>query len=354
MDREGAKHSMNRTSGGIWLIYIAISAVVLFAFLKAYEPFLPRGAAHEREISRPQTLIELQVLARAAQTAEEAVQEIPEDEPVPEKDLSGQLVDVPEPKLKEKPVEAEYLAEHDRTVEEEMRSQDYRINPEVLADQYQEEDQIEQSEFEDLDQTEPSTGAKVGNNRFDPGEDGAMAALPSPFTQTNHDGMDRPVPGGTTNETLAGSPNNDLVNERVGAALQLNTKELLGASYLNRIRRLVNYYWKQNLDNLPSSVLFVKPRYTTIIDVILDGNGAVESLSIVLKSGSSPLDNAVVLAFEMAGPFPNPPAQLVEEDGRVALPEMHWTVDIGQARAPYRGVDPRQGVQFPGILKAPR
>jgi hypothetical protein len=29
-------------------------------------------------------------------------------------------------------------------------------------------------------------------------------------------------------------------------------------------------------------------------------------------------------------------------------------VQVGQAQANYQGIDPRSGVQFPGILKAPR
>jgi outer membrane biosynthesis protein TonB len=336
-----------------WLAYLVVSGGILLCALKLLEPFIPVGQAHQADEVDMRQLMEVSILDQRSLVAIEEPKP-PEEPEEPEVDLAGQLVDVPEPEIKEKPEEAEYLAEHDRVVPEEMRSPDFRINPEVLADQYSEEDQIKESEYEDLDQTEPSTGAQIGNNRFDLEEDGAMAALPSPFTQTNLDGVEQPVPGGSTNESLAGSPNNDLVVEEVGAALQLNTKELIGASYINRIRRLVNYYWKQNLDNLPSSVLFIKPRYTTVIDVVLDGNGAVEKLAIILESGSSPLDNAVVLAFEIAGPFPNPPEQLIEEDGRVILPEMHWTVDIGHARAPYIGVDPRQGVQFPGILKAPR
>ena len=39
----------------------------------------------------------------------------------PDTDLAGQLVDTPEPDEKERPEDADYLAEHDRVVEEEMR-----------------------------------------------------------------------------------------------------------------------------------------------------------------------------------------------------------------------------------------
>jgi hypothetical protein len=64
------------------------------------------------------------------------------------------------------------------------------------------------------------------------------------------------------------------------------------------------------------------------------------------------VDNCVVEAFRLAGPFPNPPEQLIGADGRAYLPDFGFTVEVGQARSPYMGVDPRSGVQFPGILKA--
>ena len=72
------------------------------------------------------------------------------------------------------------------------------------------------------------------------------------------------------------------------------------------------------------------------------------------QSGEAALDQAVVQAFRVAGPFPNPPEQLIAKDGRVYLEDMGFTVQVGGAmRAPYVGIDPRAGVQYPGILKAP-
>lgn len=280
--------------------------------------------------------------------------EPPEPEEEDEPDLSGQIVDTPPPKEEERPEDYEYLAEHDRTVEEETRSERFRINPEVLSEEYSDDDQVQFEEAFDLNVTEPSTGAQVGNDRFDPDRDGRLAAVPSPFAVSNKDGLQKPVPASSANASVAGAPNNDLLDEKRGDAVRLNTRELIGATYINRIRRLVNFYWDQNLDNLPRSVRFSRPSYTTVVVVVLDGNGSLESLEVVSQSGSDPLDNAVVQAFRIAGPFPNPPEQLVSKDGRVYLPDMGFVVSMGQARAPYMGVDPRAGVQFPGILKSPR
>jgi len=282
----------------------------------------------------------------------------PPEEPPAEEDeepeLDGQIVETPPPVEEKRPEDAEYLAEHDNTVEEETRSERFQVNPEVLAPSYSEEAKLQMEEAIDVNADEPSTGAQVGNDRFDPDENGRMAAIPSPFTLTNRDGLQKPTMASSSTSSLAGAPQNDLLDEKRGKETNLNTREMVGATYLNHIRRLVNYYWQQNLDNLPASVRLARPRYRTVVVVVLDGSGALESLEVTESSGSDPLDDAVVRAFRVAGPFPNPPEQLVARDGRVYLPTMSWTVELGQGRPAYQGVDQRANVQFPGILKAPR
>ena len=279
----------------------------------------------------------------------------PEAEPPepdePEVEFDGQLVDTPKPQVEERPDDAEYLAEHDQKVEEETRSERYRVNPDVLAEEFSRDDALQFEEAMDLNITEPSTGAQVGNDRFEPDRDGRLAAVPSPYTLTNRDGLQKPVPASSSSQNLAGAPNNDRLDEKVGDRTRLNTQELVGATYLNRIRRLVNFYWTQNLDNLPRSIILARPNYTTVVNVVLDSNGAVELIEVSRPCGADPLDAAVTDAFRVAGPFPNPPEQLIAKDGRVYLPDMGFTVELGQARVSYPGVDPRAGVRFPGILK---
>ena len=202
--------------------------------------------------------------------------------------------------------------------------------------------------------SKPSTGAKVGNDRFDPDRDGTLASLPPPWAFTNKDGLQDPVPAAHMSAARSGAPQNDWLDEERANEVALNTKEYLYNGYIQRIRRLVNFYWQQNLDNLPRSVHLSRTSYSTTVLPVLDGLGALESIDVVEESGSTPLDNAVLRAFRVAGPFPNPPEGLIEDDGRVYLPNMAFMVNIGTARAQYQGIDPRAGVQFPGILKSPR
>jgi TonB family protein len=286
---------------------------------------------------------------------EEPPEPVPEEEPEPEVKLpDGQVVETPAPQVEKVPEKADYLADHNNAVLEETKTDAFRVNPEVLSNQFSREDKLQFEDVADVNATEPSTGARVTGSAFDPAKDGPMAALASPFTLTNKDGLEKPVPASSRSQDLAGAPQNDLLNEKLGGATNLNTREWLGASYVNHIKRLVNFYWSQNLDNLPHDIRYARSRYSTVVYVVLDDQGALDSIDIIEPSGADPLDQAVISAFKMAGPFPNPPRQLVSKDGRVYLGDWGWTVELGRPRAPYVGIDPRSGVQFPGILKAPR
>lgn len=326
------------------LTYVGLSLLLHALVLLLLRPLWPALFTVE---PRPMNTVPVTLLVETPPPP--AVEKPPEPE-LPD----GQIVEVPRPEEEQKPEDAEYLAEYDTTVEEETRTEQFEVNPEVLSDVYSEEDKLEFEELMDLDITEPSTGAQVGNDSFDPDQDGALASLPSPFALTNKDGLQRPVPASHRNQSLAGAPQNDLLEEELGERVALNTVEIKFADYVLRIRRLVNFYWSQNLDNLPRSVRLAKPKYETVVDVVLDGNGALESIVVTGESGSEPIDNCVVEAFRIAGPFPNPPDQLIARDGRVYLPDFDFTVEVGHARAPYMGVDPRQNVRYPGIIKATR
>ena len=135
-----------------------------------------------------------------------------EEDPVETPELNGQIVDIAEAENPERPEEADYLAEHDQVTEEETKTEQYRVNPEILDHEFSQEDELKFEDLADVNATDPSTGATVGNNRFDPDEDGALAALPSKFKVTNKDGLQRPVPSSHSSASLAGAPNNDLLD----------------------------------------------------------------------------------------------------------------------------------------------
>lgn len=92
----------------------------------------------------------------------------------------------------------------------------------------------------------------------------------------------------------------------------------------------MNYYWSQNIDRISPSVQLPGPVYETAVKVTLDRNGALDSIVVTHYSGHGAVDECVPNAFELAGPFPNPPAEMIAEDGLVHLPAFDFTVRIGQ------------------------
>ena len=284
-------------------------------------------------------------------------EEPPEKEPEePEKKLpDGQVVETTRPDEEKVPLDADYLAEHDNAVPKETRTEAYKVNPDVLSNQYSEDSKLEFQDLVDVGATDVSSGATIGNLAQPlPGKGAPRSSIPSPWLLTNREGLAAPTAASSRDQSLSGAPQNDLLDEERGALVALNTREFIGSAYINRIKRQVNLYWKQNLDNLPSSARLSKPRYSTIVGIVLTSDGALENISITHESGSAPLDVCVTDAFRIVGPFPNPPEQLISRDGRVYLSDLDFEVQLGQAQMPYQGIDPRSGVQFPGILKSPR
>ena len=277
-----------------------------------------------------------------------------EDELEEEDEITGQIVDLAPPEESKRPDDAEYLSAFDIDVEEEMKSERFELNPEVIAPEWSEESTMQNPDLMESNVDKPSTGATVGQDRFDPDRDGALENLPSDWTFTNKDGLQDPIAASHLNSQLSGAPQNDLLDEDRGDRVALDAKEYLYHEYISRIRQIVGYYWDQNVDNTVRSVPLARSSYRTETEVILNSDGAVEVIEVTGESGSPELDDCVVRAFRMAGPFPNPPSGLIERDGRVYLPSMGWTLQLSTARLRFSGVDPRSGVEYPGLHKSPR
>lgn len=279
---------------------------------------------------------------------------LPEEEPRPQIPLAGQVVELPEPEVIEEPEEAEYLAAHSRKVEEEMRSERFKINPEELSPVYSEE--APQQRQEDLQQaqedrkttTSPETG-------IEPLPEAEFALYPDRFSRWAF--MDQPPgPRADRASTRAaqdrqGAPQNDYLNEKVGEATLLNSREFLYADYFNKIRRLVNFWWSQNLDNIGPRDIdqpLRRPTYRTLVLPTLDAEGHLIDVKLIKGCGVRAFDKAVLDAWRAASPFPEPPEGLVV-NGRAELIRFDFILELGRGQSQYTAIDPRADVRFPGI-----
>ncbi len=130
----------------------------------------------------------------------------------------------------------------------------------------------------------------------------------------------------TTDEYL---PDLDL-----GPRTLLSAREYAHWGFIDRIKSQVSSPWRRSIDKRVGALLLMgqvlrKEESTTKIHVEMNSEGEVKDVFIISSSGSEMLDSAAVEAFKRAGPFPNPPKQLIRKNGGIAI---RWTFVVTQAR----------------------
>jgi TonB family protein len=93
--------------------------------------------------------------------------------------------------------------------------------------------------------------------------------------------------------------------------------------------------------------------YDLTVNAMLDPDGNLVALEVTDESGIMAFDEAILEAWRLAAPFPNPPPGMVQEDGFIHIDNFGFHIEIGRARAELTGIDPRQGVMFPGLQTTP-
>lgn len=114
------------------------------------------------------------------------------------------------------------------------------------------------------------------------------------------------------------SATNDYVQEvTLGDFTHLNTVEYKFYGFFHRIRQKLEQFWgksiKEKADNLFRSGrrLPASEDLITSLQVTLNANGEIVKVKILGTSGVKELDDAAIESFNQAGPFPNPPSDLL-------------------------------------------
>ena len=252
-------------------------------------------------------------------------------------------------KEKESPKDARFLAEERNRTEKEEQIRQKNINPELLGEQNFEEEIVQFEDVLDVKSQKSSSGATAGVQKPAQENNGPLISIPSQFQYTNKKGMASPTLASSIEQKQQGKISNDLlVDVEYGDRQSVNAQEYKYASYMNQIRRLVNFYWHQNLNNLSTST--ASDSYTTSLVVIINKDGSIHEITIHQSCGVEELDQAIYSAFYLAAPFP-PPPELLVEDSKVLLPYFSFTLNLQSSRPEYSGIDPRAGVRYPGLLK---
>lgn len=112
---------------------------------------------------------------------------------------------------------------------------------------------------------------------------------------------------------------------KVGSFTALNTDRYLFYTFYARVEELIRFRWEsrvqQAIDNFDriTRMNAGDRDWVTQAEFILDKQGVLKQALIMKSSGVKSFDLAAVNAFKEARIFPNPPQEMVKEDGHIHL-----------------------------------
>lgn len=114
------------------------------------------------------------------------------------------------------------------------------------------------------------------------------------------------------------SATNDYVEEMtLGDFTHLNTVEYKFYGFFHRIRQKLEQFWGRSIQEKANAIfrsgrrLPASDNLITSLQITLNPQGEIIAVKILGTSGVKELDDAAIESFNQAGPFPNPPKDLL-------------------------------------------
>ncbi|HEY4186265.1 MAG TPA: TonB family protein [Polyangia bacterium] len=118
---------------------------------------------------------------------------------------------------------------------------------------------------------------------------------------------------------------NFIPDVKPGTSTVLNARAAPFAAFIARVHRQIHKYWGygalDDWDSLPSSSPFNNSTLATTLEIVLNEDGTVGKITVVKASGYLAYDAAAIDAVYAAGPFPEPPGEILSANGKVYF---HW------------------------------
>lgn len=131
-------------------------------------------------------------------------------------------------------------------------------------------------------------------------------------------------PGAKGHGRTVSSTNDYLEDIPLGDMTYLNTVEYKYYGFYHRIRQKLEQFWGRSIQEKAKELakagrhVASEDEFVTALLITLDAEGEIIEINIKGSSGVKELDDAAVESFNEAGPFPNPPKDLIV-DGKVVL-----------------------------------
>ena len=118
---------------------------------------------------------------------------------------------------------------------------------------------------------------------------------------------------------------NFIPDVKPGTKTVLNARRAPFAAFIARVHRQIHKYWGfgalEDWDSLPASSPFNNDALATMLEIVLNQDGTVGKITVVKASGYVAYDAAAIDAVFAAGPFPEPPQEILSSNGKVYF---HW------------------------------
>ena len=210
----------------------------------------------------------------------------------PDQTIKKQIVQSEDPKSESNPKETRFLSDKTRSFERESMARKVDV-------------------FK-------SSGAKgeSGQKKISLSDLGAFKKNHNPLKTTSHASSEQKRGESSTNDFVEKIPLGDLT--------YLNTVEYKYYGFYHRIRQKLEQFWGRSIQEKAQSFLKHGRRVATdenlitSVEVTLDTTGHIVGISVKGSSGVKELDDAALESFNQAGPFPNPPKELVQ-NGEVKI-----------------------------------
>lgn len=140
--------------------------------------------------------------------------------------------------------------------------------------------------------------------------------MPQQVTRSPASASIKGMENGDINESGLSATNDYVEEVKLGDFTHLNTVEYKYYGFFHRIRQKLEQFWGDSIQE-KSKQLFRSGRkiasqdYVTSLQVTLNEKGEIIAVKILGASGVKELDDAAVESFNKAGPFPNPPKDLL-------------------------------------------
>ncbi len=125
-----------------------------------------------------------------------------------------------------------------------------------------------------------------------------------------------------------------------GNQTELNTRAAPFAAYIARMHRSIHQLWGfgvlEDWDSKGTSNPLNNPALITKLELVLNGDGTVDKVTMVRSSGYLPFDETAIDVAFSAGPYPDPPRAIRSANGKIYV---HWTFHRDDRQCATSGVD---------------